>query len=96
MKWNGINYRLRIEARLDNPRWIGVVSSVFGILFALIVGGFVLKAAGASDPIGTYQFDFQRRIWHVCRLAGWLSCMDDEYSLPERDVVFWSAFGYAW
>ncbi len=59
MKWNGINYRLRIEARLDNPRWIGVVSSIFGILFALIVGGFVLKAAGASDPIGTYRLIFK-------------------------------------
>jgi ABC-type uncharacterized transport system permease subunit len=54
MKWKGINYRLRIETRLDNPRWVGVVSSIFGILFALIVGGFVLKAAGASDPLGTY------------------------------------------
>lgn len=47
--------RLRIETRRDNPGWMGIASSVLGVLVALIVGGFVLKAAGASDPIATYR-----------------------------------------
>ena len=59
MKLNGINYRLRVEARLDNPRWIGLVSSIAGVLLALFVGGFVLKAAGASDPVATYKEIFK-------------------------------------
>jgi ABC-type uncharacterized transport system permease subunit len=49
------SHRLRIETRLDNPGWLGVASSILGVGLALIVGGFVLKAAGASDPMATYQ-----------------------------------------
>ncbi len=56
---NLLSRRIRIEARLDNPGWIGVVSSILGIVLALIVGGFVLRAAGANDPIGTYQEIFK-------------------------------------
>jgi simple sugar transport system permease protein len=43
-----------MEARLDNPRWIGLASSIVGVILALIVGGFVLKAAGARNPVATY------------------------------------------
>jgi simple sugar transport system permease protein len=53
------SYRIRIETRLDNPGWAGVVSSILGVILALIVGGFVLKAAGASDPIATYKEIFK-------------------------------------
>ncbi len=53
------SYRLRIEPRLDNPGWTGVVSSILGIVLALIVGGFVLRAAGAADPVATYQEIFK-------------------------------------
>lgn len=59
MKLNGANYRLRIEARLDNPNWIGLVSSIVGVLLALFVGGFVLKAAGADHPVATYREIFK-------------------------------------
>jgi general nucleoside transport system permease protein len=59
MKFNGSNYRLRIEARMDNPRWIGLASSVIGVLLALFVGGFVLKVAGAQDPVATYKEIFK-------------------------------------
>ena len=55
----GTTYRLRVEPRLDNPRWIGLASSVLGVLLALVIGGFVLKAAGAADPIATYQEIFK-------------------------------------
>lgn len=52
-------YRLRIETRADNPGWMGVVSSILGVILALVVGGFVLRAAGANDPIGTYREIFK-------------------------------------
>jgi ABC-type uncharacterized transport system permease subunit len=59
MKQPIISYRLRIESRLDNPGWRGVISSILGVILALIVVGFVLRAAGASDPIATYREIFK-------------------------------------
>jgi simple sugar transport system permease protein len=53
------SYRIRIETRLDNPGWAGVVSSILGVVLALVVGGFVLRAAGAGDPIATYKEIFK-------------------------------------
>jgi ABC-type uncharacterized transport system permease subunit len=53
------SYNIRIETRLDNPGWAGVLSSVLGVVLALIVGGFVLRAAGATDPIATYKEIFK-------------------------------------
>lgn len=55
MKIRGQPYRVRLELRKDNPGWMGLVSSVLGVVLALVVGGFVLRAAGATDPIGTYR-----------------------------------------
>src|SRR5437867_264072 len=48
-------FRMRIEERRRNPGWVGIVSSVLGVLLALVVGGFVLHFAGSPDPIGTYR-----------------------------------------
>jgi ABC-type uncharacterized transport system permease subunit len=48
------SYRLRVETRLDNPGWLGVVSAVLGVVLALVIGGFVLMAAGSKDPVATY------------------------------------------
>ncbi len=53
------SYRFRIETRASNPGWIGIVSSILGVVMALIVGGFVLRAAGANDPIATYKEIFK-------------------------------------
>jgi ABC-type uncharacterized transport system permease subunit len=53
------SYRLSIETRADNPGWTGVVSSILGVILALVVGGFVLRAAGASDPLATYREIFK-------------------------------------
>ncbi len=53
------SYHLRLETRLDNPGWAGVVSSILGVVLALIVGGFVVRAAGATDPIATYREIFK-------------------------------------
>jgi simple sugar transport system permease protein len=54
MNLPGTHYRLRIESRSHLPAWIGVISAIVGVLLALVVGGFVMRAAGATDPIGTY------------------------------------------
>jgi ABC-type uncharacterized transport system permease subunit len=59
MKIRGFPYRFRIETRKDNPGWMGLVSSVLGVVLALIVGGFVLRAAGATDPVATYREIFK-------------------------------------
>ena len=58
MNLPGTPYRLIVETRRTNPGWAGVVSSILGVVLALIVGGFVLKAAGAA-PISTYQEIFK-------------------------------------
>jgi len=54
-----VPYRLRIETRADNPGWMGIVSSVLGVLLALVVGAFLLRAAGAQDAIATYREIFK-------------------------------------
>jgi simple sugar transport system permease protein len=54
-----ISRRLRVETRADNPGWMGIVSSILGMVLALVVGGFVLRAAGAPDPIATYREIFK-------------------------------------
>ncbi len=48
------SYKFNIETRLDNPGWVGVLSSFLGVVLSLIVGGFLLRAAGATNPIATY------------------------------------------
>src|SRR5579859_352024 len=58
MNLPGTPYLLMVETRRTNPGWAGVVSSILGVVLALIVGGFVLKAAGAA-PISTYQEIFK-------------------------------------
>jgi general nucleoside transport system permease protein len=59
MNLPGTSYQMRVESRLDNPGWMGVLSSILGVVLALIIGGVVLRAAGATDPIGTYQEIFK-------------------------------------
>jgi general nucleoside transport system permease protein len=54
MKRLDSSYRLRIDIRSDNPGWMGVVSSILGVVLALVVGGFVLRAAGSQNPLATY------------------------------------------
>jgi ABC-type uncharacterized transport system permease subunit len=53
------SYRLRVETRLDNPGWMGLVSAILGVVLALVIGGFVLRAAGAIHPIDTYKEIFK-------------------------------------
>jgi ABC-type uncharacterized transport system permease subunit len=60
MNLPGTSYRLNVEIRRDNPGWMGVVSSILGVMLALVIGGFVLKAAGANDPVATYSEIFKQ------------------------------------
>jgi simple sugar transport system permease protein len=53
------SWRLKIESRQDLPRYVGLASSVLGVVLALILGGFVLRAAGAPDPLATYREVFK-------------------------------------
>ena len=59
MNLPGTPYRMRFETRLDNPGWLGVVSSILGVVLALVIGGFVLAAAGSKDPVATYVAIFK-------------------------------------
>lgn len=59
MKRLFLSYRLIIDLRSDNPGWTGVLSSILGVVLALIVGGFVLRAAGADNPVATYAEIFK-------------------------------------
>lgn len=59
MNMPSTQYRVRVEARMDTPGWMGLVSSVVGVVLALLVGGFVLRLAGALDPVGTYREVFK-------------------------------------
>ena len=52
-------YRVRVDTRLDNPGWIGALSSVLGVVISLIIGAFVLRLAGANDPMATYREIFK-------------------------------------
>ena len=88
MKLNGINYRLRIESRLDNPNWIGLVSSVVGVLLALFVGGFVLKAAGASHPVATYGEIFKEGFGTFEDWQAGFSALATNTSCPKGKLCF--------
>lgn len=59
MNLRGTPYRVRVEVRSDSPGWMGIASSLLGVVLALIVGGFVLRAAGAQDPVATYREIFK-------------------------------------
>ena len=54
MNLPGTPYRVQIETRLDNPGWMAILSPVLGVLVALVVGGFVMLAAGSTNPVDTY------------------------------------------
>ncbi len=59
MNLPGTSYRLRADVRTDVPRWMGILTSILGIVVALVVGGIVLRFAGAPDPVATYKEIFK-------------------------------------
>jgi len=88
MKLPEIPYRLRIEPRLDNPAWIGFVSSVVGVLLALIVGGFVLYAAGATQPLATYREIFKEGFGTFADWQAGFNAMLAGTSCPKGSLCF--------
>ena len=82
------SYRLRVEARLDNPKWIGLVSSVIGVLLALFVGGIVLKAAGATNPIATYGEIFKEGFGTLADWQAGIHAWITNTSCPKGSLCF--------
>ncbi len=51
----GVRFRLRMEPRMEQPGWLGLIVSLGAVTFALVLGGFVLMLVG-GDPIRAYAF----------------------------------------
>ena len=51
----GARFRLRMEPRMEQPGWLGLIVSLGAVTFALVLGGFVLMLVG-GDPIRAYAF----------------------------------------
>ena len=84
----GSSYRLRIEPRLDNPGWVGFASSIIGVLLALIVGGFVLKAAGANHPVATYGEIFKEGFGTFADWQAGISALSTNTDCPKGMLCF--------
>ncbi len=52
---SGARFRLRMEPRMEQPGWLGLIVSLGAVTFALVLGGFVLMLVG-GDPIRAYAF----------------------------------------
>ena len=52
-KRSGLPFTIKVERRLEAPRWLSPLVSVGAILVALVLGGVLLKVVG-GDPIATY------------------------------------------
>jgi len=88
MNLPGTPYRLRIETRLDNPGWMGVVSSLLGVVLALVVGGFVLVAAGSKDPVGTYVEIFKEGFGTPADWRAGVVALATGTDCPKGDLCF--------
>ncbi len=51
----GARFRLRMEPRMKQPGWLGLIVSLGAVTFALILGAIVLMLVG-GDPIRAYAF----------------------------------------
>jgi simple sugar transport system permease protein len=51
----GARFRLRMEPRMKQPGWLGLIVSLGAVTFALILGGIVLMLVG-GDPFRAYAF----------------------------------------
>jgi simple sugar transport system permease protein len=52
---DGARFRLRMEPRMEQPGWLGLIVSLGAVTFALVLGGIVLMLVG-GDPIRAYAF----------------------------------------
>jgi general nucleoside transport system permease protein len=88
MNLPGTSYRVRVEARMDTPGWMGLVSSVTGVLFALIIGGFVLRLAGAMNPLATYQEVFKEAYGTPADWGAGISALLSNTDCPKGMLCF--------
>ncbi len=88
MNLPGTAYRLRVEARMDNPRWMGPASSLIGVLLALIVGGFVLRLAGAMNPLDTYREIFKEAYGTPTDWLAGISALLTNSDCPKGSLCF--------
>jgi ABC-type uncharacterized transport system permease subunit len=49
-----VPYRMRIEPRMEIPRWLPAVLAVGAVILGLIVGAVVLRLAGEPNPLRAY------------------------------------------
>jgi len=56
---------------------------------ALIVGGFVLKAAGANDPIGTYREIFKEGFGTPADWQAGITALLTHGDCPKGMLCFW-------
>lgn len=82
------SYRLRIETRLDNPGWTGVVSAIMGVILALIIGGFVLRVAGATNPIDTYREIFKEAFGTISDWQAGINAFLSHKACPKGMLCF--------
>ncbi len=61
---------IRIERRLETPRWLPWITPVAGVGFALVIGGGLLAAAGVS-PLPAYTAIFRAGFF-----GGWFALSD--------------------
>jgi ABC-type uncharacterized transport system permease subunit len=47
-------FELRVERRLEVPKWLPVATSIGALVVAFIIGGIVIQAAG-GEPIASYK-----------------------------------------
>jgi len=52
---DGARFRLRMEPRMEQPGWLGLIVSFGAVTFALVLGALVLMLVG-GDPIRAYTF----------------------------------------
>lgn len=88
MKIRNNDYRLRVETRAENPGWSGLLASLMGVILALIIGGFVLRAAGARDPVATYREIFKEGFGTPADWRAGFSALVTNSDCPKGSLCF--------
>jgi len=88
MKLPFSNLRVRIETRADNPGWIGLLSSILGVVLALFFGGLLLKVAGAGNPIATYREIFKEAFGMPADWLAGIKALTTGTSCPKGMLCF--------
>src|ERR1700686_429313 len=56
----GLPFSIRVEQRLEVPKWLPALTSIGSLIVAFVLGGVVIWAAG-GDPVASYD--------HIVRAA---------------------------